>query len=161
MNKLIATMNSTPNAMVIRDTNVILKYLDSTFNNGNIGIVGYCMSGRLVMSAAANFNHKIKATASFYGVDIVTENKDSPHLHASMIKGEVYLAFAEKDYWVPKKSLDILISIFSKLKLKSEIEIYKGTDHGFAFPDRVTYNQKAADKHWKKLFSLFDRNLKK
>ena len=36
------------------------------------------MSGRFVISVAAEFSDKIKATASFYGVDIVTNKKDSP-----------------------------------------------------------------------------------
>ena len=38
------------------------------------------MSGRFVVSVAAVFNKRIKATASFYGVDIITKEKDSPPL---------------------------------------------------------------------------------
>ena len=118
------------------------------------------MSGRFVVSVAAVFNKRIKATASFYGVDIITKKKDSPHLLAKKIKGELYLAFAEKDIWVPKKILDKAILTFSDLKIKSKVEVYKGTDHGFAFPERSTYNKKAALKHWKKLINLFNDNLK-
>jgi len=41
-----------------------------------------------------------------------------------------------------------------------KLEIYSKTDHGFAFPNRGTYNAVAAELHWKNLFSLFERNLK-
>ena len=161
LKKMLLTMNSTKNSMVIEDTKFILNYIESVIDNSHkVGIVGYCMSGRFVISVAAEFSDKIKATASFYGVDIVTNKKDSPHLLSNKIKGEIYLAFAENDIWVPNKILNKIMSSFSNLKIKSKIDIYKGTAHGFAFPKRNTYNKKAADKHWKKLIELFNNNLK-
>ena len=161
LKKMLLTMNSTKNSMIIEDTRFILNYIESVIDNNNkVGIVGYCMSGRFVISAAAEFSDKIKATASFYGVDIVTNKKDSPHLLSNKIKGEIYLAFAENDIWVPNKVLNKIMSSFSNLKIKSNIDVYKRTDHGFAFPERNTYNKKAADKHWKKLIELFNNNLK-
>ena len=86
---------------------------------------------------------------------------DSPHLIANKIKGEVYLAFAEKDVWVPSEVLKKIKDYFSKINNKVIIDIYKGTNHGFAFPNRNTYDKGAANKHWIKLLDLFERNLKK
>ena len=41
------------------------------------------------------------------------------------------------------------------------IEWYPGVEHGFAFPLRAgIYNQPAAERHWARLFSLFNRNLR-
>ena len=40
------------------------------------------------------------------------------------------------------------------------IEVYPSTNHGFVFPERNTYVEEAAEKHWKKLIKLFDKNLK-
>ena len=51
----------------------------------------------------------------------MTQKKDSPHLLANKIRGEIYLAFAEHDIWVPKKVLDKIISTFSNLKIKSKL----------------------------------------
>ena len=161
LNKMIETMNSTKNDMIIEDTKFILDFIDNEIdNNKKIGIVGYCMSGRFVVSVAARFNEKIKATASFYGVDIITDEKDSPHLQANNIKGEIYLAFAEYDVWVTDAILKRIKSTFSNLKIKSSVDIYKGTEHGFAFPERNTYKKKASEKHWKKLIEIFNNNLK-
>ena len=156
---MLDTMNATKNSMILEDTKFILKYIESEIKNDKIGIVGYCMSGRFVVSVAARFNNKIRASASLRSWYSDTK-KDSPHLLANKIRGEIYLAFAEHDIWVPKKVLDKIISAFSSLKIKSKIDIYKGTDHGFAFPERSTYDNKAAHKHWKRLIELFNSNLK-
>ena len=149
-NKMITTMNSTTNNMIIDDTKYIIDYISNNFDNSKgIGIVGYCMSGRFVVSCGAFYADKISAIASFYGVDILTEKDDSPHLVADKIKGELYLAFAEKDKWVPKATLSKIKQSFSKNK-NCFIEVYPSTDHGFAFPERNTYVKEAAEIHWKK-----------
>ena len=72
----------------------------------------------------------------------------------------MYLAFAEKDVWVPDNVLEKIKSVFSNKKHNVRIEIYKDTDHGFAFPSRSTYVKEASEKHWERLLDLFDRNLK-
>ena len=160
LNKMISTMNNTTNNMIIDDTKYIIDYIDNNFkNNERIGIVGYCMSGRFVVSCGAFYANKISAIASFYGVDILTDCKDSPHLIAHKIQGSLYLAFAEKDIWVPKETLAKIKETFTKYK-NCHIEVYPSTDHGFAFPERNTYVEEAAEKHWKKLINLYDKNLK-
>lgn len=161
LQKMITTMNNTTNLMVTEDTKFILDYISKIFlNNKKVGIVGYCMSGRFVVSCGAMYPNKISAIASFYGVDILTEKSDSPHLLADKIKGELYLAFAENDVWVPKNILEKIKIAFSNKQNKVSLETYSGTDHGFAFPNRSTYVKDAAEKHWKRLFNLFNKNLK-
>ena len=59
-----------------------------------------------------------------------------------------------------KKTLSKIKKIFSNYK-NCIIGEYPLTDHGFAFPERNTYVQEAAEIHWKKLINLFDKNLKK
>ena len=161
LNKMITTMNNTSNSMIISDTKYIIEYMSSKFSyKKKIGIVGYCMSGRFVVSSAAIYSDRISAIASFYGVDILTDKPDSPHLLIGKIKGELYLAFAEKDRWVPHDTIERLRHAFSNSDNKITFDIYKGTDHGFAFPNRSSYIEKAAEKHWINLINLFDRNLK-
>ena len=51
---MISTMNNTTNNMIINDTKYIIDYINNNFDNSNgIGIVGYCMSGRFVVSCGA------------------------------------------------------------------------------------------------------------
>ena len=160
LKKMIQTMNQTSNQMVIEDTHFLLTYIYSKVKNKKVGIVGYCMSGRVVVSCGAKYANQIQAIASFYGVDIITDQPDSPHLLANDLKGEIYLAFAEKDIWVSNDHLKKIKGLFSKINATSTFEIYPETDHGFAFPKRNTYVKSAAEKHWDELIKLFDRNLK-
>ncbi len=44
--------------------------------------------------------------------------------------------------------------------VKHRIEIYPDTEHGFAFPQRPAYNKAAAERHWERMFALFDRCLR-
>ena len=161
LNKMISIMNSTTNTMISEDTKYILDYISKKKSNKKkIGIIGYCMSGRFVVYCGAKFSDRIAAIASFYGVGIFTNKCDSPHLFANDIDAEMYLAFAEKDVWVPDNVLEKIKSVFSNKKYNARIEIYKNTDHGFAFPSRSTYVKEASEKHWERLLDLFDRNLK-
>ena len=160
LKKMIETMNQTSNKMIIDDTHFLLAFLNKRVKNKKVGIVGYCMSGRFVVSCGAKYANQIQAIASFYGVDIITDKPDSPHLLANNIKGEIYLAFAEKDIWVSNDHLTKIKNTFSKISATSTFEVYPETDHGFAFPNRNTYVESAAEKHWDELIKLFDRNLK-
>ena len=96
-------MNSLTNQSVNDDTGGLLAFLDAQdkAKPGPVGCVGYCMSGHYITSAAAFFPHRIAAAASLYGVGIITDKEDSPHLLLDRVKGELYYAFAETDRSVP------------------------------------------------------------
>ena len=160
---MIKTMDDTTNELVVSDTKAILDYLDNNSEviNNKYGAVGYCMSGQYIVSIAASYPDKFKTLASFYGVKILTENEDSPHLNANKISADLYLAFAEHDTWVDENLLTKINQHFTNNTSSFRMEIYEGTEHGFAFPDRHTYNKEAAEKHWSRLNKLFEKNLKK
>ena len=89
--------------MVMDDTGGLLGFLDAQdkAKPGPVGCVGYCMSGQHITNAAAFFPHRIASAASLYGVGIITDKEDLPHLFLDRIKGELYYAFAETDRSVP------------------------------------------------------------
>jgi carboxymethylenebutenolidase len=118
------------------------------------------MSGQYIVSIASTYTKKIAAAASFYGVKILTNKKNSPHLEANKIEANLYLAFAEKDTWVSDEALKNIQVHFENNTKNFRMEIFEGTEHGFAFPDRHTYNKNAAEKHWSRIHTLFERSLK-
>ena len=160
--KMFSVMRSLTNSMVISDTGALLDHLRATelVAKGGSGCIGYCMSGQYVMSVGAAYPSEFAAIASFYGVGIVTEEQDSPHLNAHKIRGEVYLAFASKDPWVPKETLDSLPTFLADAGVRHRVEVYPDTEHGFAFPQRPVYVKAAAERHWERIFALLGRNLK-
>lgn len=159
---MLNLMNGLSNQMVIDDTAYWIAHArsDPRAKAGAIGCVGYCMSGRFVMSAAAAYPADFAAVASYYGVGIITDQADSPHLIAHKIRGEVYLAFAQQDIWVSDALLAQMPSMLSKAGVNGRVEIYPGTEHGFAFSQRTAYVRSAADRHWERMLALFSRNLK-
>jgi len=159
--KMFEVMRTLTNARVVSDTKPLLKYArdDGHSNNGSLGCVGYCMSGQFVVSIAATYASDFSAIASFYGVGIITDEQDSPHLKAKDIKGTLYLAFASDDPFVPQSVLDSLPQIMTDAGVNNRIEIYPNTEHGFAFPQRPVYVKAAGERHWERLFALFGQEL--
>ena len=155
-------MNHLTNALVTDDTAGMLGYLDAqaTVKPGPVGCVGYCMSGRYITTAAARFPHRILAAASLYGVGIVTDQPDSPHLLLEKVRGELYYAFAEHDQTVPDHVIPDLKAALAKTGATSAVDAYPGTHHGFAFPERAVYDTLAAEDSWDKIFAMWARKLK-
>ena len=156
-----AAMNSLSNADVADDTAAFIGWLDAQGKvaEGPVGCVGHCMSGRYITTAAARFP-RMKAAASLYGVGIVTDKPDSPHLLLDRVQSELYYAFAETDASVPAKEVEALAAALKKAGTKHTLETLQGTQHGFCFAERMVYHPEASEHTWTKIFDLWDRNLK-
>jgi carboxymethylenebutenolidase len=159
---MFAAMNSLTNALVMEDTAAWLGFLEAQekVKPGPVGCVGYCMSGRYVTTAAARFSNRFAASASLYGVGIVTDAEDSPHFLADKIKGEMYYGFAEIDEHVPEKVIPTLRQALDKHGIRYGLDIFPGSRHGFQFPERDVYDTHAAEASWAKIIAMWDRNLK-
>lgn len=156
-----AAMNHLSNARVVDDTAALLSWIDAqeAAQPGKVGCVGYCMSGQYVTTLAARFPHRIAAAVSLYGVGIVTEQADSPHLLVDQIEGEMYYAFAETDGSVPGHVIPALRAALEKAGTRHELEICPGTTHGFQFPARADYHPVESERVWEKMFALWARSL--
>jgi len=160
--KMFALMGSLSIALVMEDTDRLVAYAnaDPAASNGPIGTVGYCMSGQYAISAAARHPDRVRAAASIYGVRLKTDAPDSPDLAARSGGAEIYVAWAETDHYAPLEELAPFEASLRDGGVKSEVELYKGAEHGFAFPHRPAYNKDAAERHWERLFALYGRALK-
>jgi carboxymethylenebutenolidase len=160
--RMRALMRSIDIPEVMRDTDAMLAFAknDDAASRGPAGTVGYCMSGKYAIAAAARNPDRIKAAASVYGVHLVTKGENEPYLPVDAVTGEVYVAAAENDRFVPLEEMTVLAEDFRAKGVNGEVEVYPGVDHGFAFPNRMAYDKAAAEKHWARLHALFDRNLR-
>lgn len=158
--EMFGHMDSLSNAMVCEDFAELLKYAeqDSAAREGKIGTIGYCMSGPFAFAAAAKFSDRVSAAASLHGVRLFSDAEDSPHLDAHKISGEMYFACAETDEYAPKEMVDQLDAYLANTNIDYRIEWYPGTEHGFVFPKRAgKYEKTSAERHWERLFEMFDR----
>ncbi|MEO5697605.1 MAG: dienelactone hydrolase family protein [Burkholderiaceae bacterium] len=163
MAEMFALMATLDAATTQCDTRAMLEYVDShpLADAGRVGAVGYCMSGPFVMWAAAAFPERIDCIASIHGANMATERPDSPHRVASKVRCESYFACAEIDKWAPPADIQALQNALQEAGTPHRIEWYPGVEHGFVFPQRTgIYDRPAAERHWERLFSLFDRTLR-
>lgn len=155
-------MANMSNAEVMDDTRAMVKLVDSDpkARDGKLGCIGFCMSGRLVTTAAGTFPDRVGTICSMYGVGIVTGKDDSPHYLVKDIKGECYFAFAETDETVPAYVIPTLQCELDAHGINHRLDEWPGTHHGFSFPAREIYDHEASEKSWSIFFDMCERNVK-
>lgn len=156
---LVSTLSM---SQVMEDAEALLDFADRdpAASPGRAGCVGYCMSGQYAVNFAARHRERIGAAASIYGVKLVTDGDDSPHLMLGKATAEFYFGCAEHDSWSPLEMVEALEQAAKTYAPNTtEVELYHGAHHGFAFPERPVYDKAAAERHWERLFSLFARRL--
>jgi carboxymethylenebutenolidase len=159
--RMVELMGAIGNRMVGRDAGSLLAHAaaDPAADASRVGCVGYCMSGPFSVWVAAEYPAQVKAAASFYGVRLHVEASDSPHRRLGDVTGELYIAAAEHDDYVPLDMIDRFEAAMQASGVRGRAERYWGTQHGFAFDDRPAYDRAADERHWSALLDLFARNL--
>ena len=159
--RMFELMNGLTIPMVMSDTQALVEFIDRdpAARPGPMGCLGYCMSGQFAVNAAARFPDRMAAAASLYGVRLVTDASDSPHVAAHKATADIYFACAETDVWAPLEMVAALGQAMADRAAPTEVELYPGVEHGFAFPQRPAYNKAAAEQHWDRLVSLYRRRL--
>lgn len=153
-------MATTGAGKAAEDTGYFLDYLDGRSDvAGKVGVVGFCMGGGMAIAAAGTYPGRIAAVASFHGGRLATDAQDSPHLYASKIKSEVYIAVADNDQSYPPEMAKRLEDAFNQAGVNFRSELYAGALHGWMKPDFPIYNEEAAERGWRELLALFERNL--
>jgi len=122
------------------------------------GIVGYCMTGRMAVYAAAARPGLIGAAASFHGGNLYTDEKDSPHLALPRIKAELYFGHATEDASMPADAIAKLEAALRAWGGRFESETYPAK-HGWCVADFPVYDRAEAERAWRKMVALFKRDL--
>ena len=98
---------------------------------GKVGIVGYCLGGRVAWMSAARADG-LSAAVAYYGGGV-------PGLAAEKPRCPVILHFGKKDQHIPLDSVEAF------KKVHSELPVYLyDADHGFNCNDRGSYDAAAA-----------------
>jgi carboxymethylenebutenolidase len=159
--RLMQLMGTINIPLVMQDIDALVAFAaeDPAASSGSMGCLGYCMSGQYAVNAAVRHPDRIRAAASIYGVALVTDKPDSPHLASQYTGARLYFGCAETDQYAPREMIDTLRAELLSKRANAEVEMYPGTAHGFAFPQRPAYNKLAAERHWERLFTLFGDSL--
>jgi carboxymethylenebutenolidase len=154
-------MGTTDNHKAADDTAAFLAYLDtrSDVEGKKVGTVGFCMGGGMAITAAGYYPERVAAAVSFHGGNLVTDQPTSPHLLASKIKAELYVAGADNDHSYPPEMAERLEAVLTEAGVTHVCEIYEGKLHGWMKPDMPVYDAAAAERGWSELFALYRRAL--
>jgi carboxymethylenebutenolidase len=125
-----------------------------------IGVVGYCMGGRVSLRLAGELAGDVAAAASFHGGGLATEDESSPHLAAVRAAGELYIGHADNDGSMPPEQMARLTRALAEAHVRHTAELYVGAAHGWTQADTPAYDEPSAERHWVRLLELFDRVLK-
>jgi carboxymethylenebutenolidase len=153
--------HATP-ANIMSDTRAYLDYLAAQpdVKKGGIGATGYCMGGRMSLTAAGTYPDRFVAAAAYHPGRLATDDPDSPHLLAPKMKARVYVAGAIEDQSFPDEMKARLEDALTKAGVDHKIETYPAK-HGWVFRDTPVYDAAAAERHWQSLLALMDATLKK
>jgi len=144
------------------DAKAFIKWLDAqpaVDTSRQIGTTGYCMGGAMTMVTAAAVPDRVGAGASFHGGRLATDKPDSPHLLVPTMTADYLFAIAANDDERDPESKTTLKNAFAATDNEAEIEVYKGTQHGWCPPDSAVYDEVAADKAWARTLVLFEKAL--
>lgn len=159
--KVMQMMQGYTTDLAVSDAAAYVDYLNALPETepGGVGTTGYCMGGRLSLTAAAHLGTSVAAAASFHGGGIAKAgDSDSPHHKAGSITATVYVAGAIEDQSFTDEDKKLLEKSLTEAGVPHTIETYQAR-HGFAVPDNETYDEAASERHWHAMESLFGSSL--
>jgi carboxymethylenebutenolidase len=157
--QLRAMLSETTQAMTASDTGAFLEALANEGFAGKVGTVGYCMGGGRAVNAAAHYPERIVAAASFHGGNLANDAPDSPAANAARIRCRVYVGVAGVDASFPPEQSAKLAQAFREAEVDHVVENYVGVKHGWCVPDHSVHDEAGAERHWKRLETLFSETL--
>ena len=145
----------------MRDAGAYLAWLEERpeVAAGPIGVTGYCMGARLSLLTAGTYPDRVAAAAGFHGGGLATDAPTSPHLVADRVTAELYFGHADQDRSLPPEQIERLNRALSAAGVRFRAEVYEGAHHGYTQADTASYNEEAAERHWKELIALLGRTL--
>lgn len=148
-------------ANIMSDTRAFLDTLaaEPDVKTGGIGTTGYCLGGRMSLTAAGTYPDKVIAAASYHGGRLATDAQDSPHLLAPRIKARLYIAGAIEDESFPDDMKERLAKALRDATVDHQIETYPAK-HGWVPTDTPVHDAEQSERHWRTMTQLFDAVLK-
>jgi len=146
---------------IVMDVEAAVGHLHSAgFDDGAIGIVGFCMGGRVTFLVSLEM--ALGAAAGFYGGGIVTAR--FPQFPALVDRvGELQTPwlglFGDEDASIPVEDVERLRQELDGADVDSDVVRYAGAEHGFHCDVRPSYNAEAATDAWARTLAWFEEHL--
>jgi carboxymethylenebutenolidase len=145
---------------IVGDAEALLRVAadDPAAGDGPVGVVGFCMSGGLVLALARALPERVKAVASIHGAWLVRNEDDSPHRGLEPMQAEAYFAWVDDDPTAPSDTIPVMEDALAAAGVRFTIDLITDAVHGFA-PPGARYDRAASELHWERVHALLRRNL--
>jgi len=148
---------------ILVDVDAALTHLEAAgWRRSQIGVVGFCMGGRVAFLTAAR--RSLGAAVSFYGGGIVTARfPQFPPLveEAGRLQTPWLGLFGDLDQSIPVDDVEVLAKATAEAPVDTEVVRYAEAGHGFhcdARPDH--YERGAATDAWGRTLTWFSDHLR-
>ncbi len=159
--RLMAMLRKVRPDETLADTKALVASLggDPRVRADRVGLVGYCMGGRLAFVVASAWPERVAAAAAIHAGGLVTDAPDSPHRAASRVRAALYLGVADEDASCTPEHQRALREALEAAGVRHSMELYPGARHGFAAPDFPVFDEAASERHWERVLALFGEHL--
>jgi carboxymethylenebutenolidase len=159
--KVLPLFEGLTDAGISMDVAAAIAHLRSEgFATGAIGIVGFCMGGRVTF--LASLDHDLGAAVGFYGGGIVTGRfPQFPTLieRADELKTPWLGLFGDLDGSIPVDDVEVLRARLALLDVPTEVVRYPSAEHGFHCDVRPSFDAAAATDAWSRTLAWLDLHL--
>jgi len=132
------------------------------FDHHQIGIVGFCMGGRVSFLVAAR--RTLGAAVGFYGGGIVTARfPQFPPLidEVPELKTPWLGLFGDQDESIPVEDVERLRDdLTERAPVPNSVVRYPNAGHGFHCDERESFDAEAAEDGWRRTIAWFEQNLR-
>ena len=157
-------MGALDDGEIVEDINATIKFLQQEYQRTKgqkIGIVGYCVGGRITYLAAASCDG-LAAASVYYGGRILVPFGDGPA--PIDITGNIGIPvmgnFGAEDANPTPEDVATIQAALQAAGVTHDFKVYDGAGHGFNCDERDSYNEAAANDALERTLSWFNQYLK-
>ncbi len=116
-----------------------------------VGVVGFCMGGRLVLMTALA-EEDLGAAVAFYGSPLAPEE-------TAGVMAPIMGHYGTEDGGIPVDGVTAMQEGLEAAGVENDIYIYEGAQHAFFNDTRPSYKADAADEAWTRTLAWFEQHL--
>ncbi|MFJ4455667.1 dienelactone hydrolase family protein [Pseudomonas sp. NPDC089392] len=148
------------------DAGLELLKLQPNTNKHQLGAVGYCFGGKVVLDAARR-GEKLDGVVSFHG-PLGTQTPAKP----DVVRGDILVEHGAADTMVPEEQVTAFKAEMDAAKVNYQFVSIEGAKHGFTNPDSdrlshgehggpdIAYNKAADESSWADMQAFFKKVFK-
>ncbi|HEV2321591.1 MAG TPA: dienelactone hydrolase family protein [Gammaproteobacteria bacterium] len=135
-------------------------------NGQALGVIGFCMGGRLAYLVNCRYPTRLKAAVGFYGGAIAPEaegpdrfGRTPPIGETAEMRAPLFLGYGADDQGITAAEHGRVVNALSAAKKRYTLNVYPGAGHAFLCEERANYAPAAAALGWRDAIAFLEAEL--